>query len=123
MVRKNQREVGSRYEEKAAAFLQKQGLMIVERNYRCRTGEIDIVARDQGTYVFCEVKYRQDNGAGDPAEAVDWRKQHTIFQTASWYLYQNRLPEDTPCRFDMVAIIGNEKDCEIRWVQNAFGGW
>ena len=55
-MKRNQREVGSCYEEKAAAYLTEQGLTVVERNYRCRTGEIDIIARDGACYVFCEVK-------------------------------------------------------------------
>ena len=77
-MKRNLRTVGSRYEQEAAAFLTKKGLDIVELNYRCRMGEIDIVARDGETVVFCEVKYRYDHAAGDPAAAVDFRKQQKI---------------------------------------------
>ena len=126
MKRQNNREVGSRYEKRAAAFLERQGLTIVELNYRCRAGEIDIVARDGETYVFCEVKYRRTLASGDPAEAVDWRKQRKIYLAASWYLREKRLALDTPCRFDVVALWGEEGEegeekTKIRWIPNAFG--
>lgn len=123
MTGRNQRAIGSRYEEKAAAFLTEQGLTVVERNYRCGAGEIDIIAKDGSTWVFCEVKYRYDEGAGDPAEAVDGRKQQIIARAAAWYMRQRRLPEDVPCRFDVIAITGPGEACRIRWIPNAFGSW
>ena len=122
-MKRNQRMVGSRYEQEAAAFLSKQGLTIREQNFRCRAGEIDLIASQEGTLVFCEVKYRYDGSAGDPAAAVDYRKQQTIFRVAQWYLQKQRLPEDTPCRFDVVAITGVGEDLEIRWIPDAFGSW
>ena len=75
--------VGSRYEQEAAAFLSKKGLAIREQNFRCRAGEIDLIASQEGTLVFCEVKYRYDGSAGDPAAAVDYRKQQTIFRKST----------------------------------------
>jgi putative endonuclease len=119
----NKRKLGGCYEEKAAAFLTEKGLVIEERNYRCPLGEIDLIARDGPVFIFCEVKYRRDRRAGDPAEAVDGHKQQVIFRVASWYMRQRGLAEDTPCRFDVVAITGEEDSCRLRWVQNAFGGW
>ena len=103
--------------------MKQKGLDIIEQNYRCRAGEIDIIARDGQTTVFCEVKYRYDGSAGDPAAAVDYRKQQTIFRVAQWYLQQCRLPENTPCRFDVVAIAGIGEDLQIRWIPDAFGSW
>ena len=120
---RNQRTVGSRYEQEAAAFLTKKGLTIVAQNYRCRAGEIDLIAREGQTLVFCEVKYRYDGGAGDPAAAVDYRKQQTIFRVAQWYLQAKHLPEDTPCRFDVVAMTGVGEELQIRWIPDAFGSW
>jgi len=122
-LKRNQRTVGSRYEQEAAAFLTKEGMTVVAQNYRCRAGEIDIVAKDGHTLVFCEVKYRYDHGAGDPAAAVDYRKQQTIYRVAQWYLQQNHFPEDTPCRFDVVAMTGVGEDLKIRWIPDAFGSW
>ena len=122
-MKRNQRTVGSRYEQEAAAFLMTQGLVILEQNFRCRAGEIDIIVRDGQTLVFCEVKYRYDSGAGDPAAAVDGRKQQTIFRVAQWYMQKCRLPEDTPCRFDVVAMTGVGDGLQIRWIPDAFGSW
>lgn len=86
-------------------------------------GEIDIVARDGETVVFCEVKYRYDHAAGDPAAAVDYRKQQKIFRVAQWYLQAHRLPEETPCRFDVMAISGTGDSVQMRWIPDAFGSW
>lgn len=67
----NKRKIGSRYEEAAAAFLQKQGFRILGKNFRCRQGEIDLVCREGKELVFTEVKYRSDASCGSPFEAVD----------------------------------------------------
>lgn len=123
MKAENRRATGSRYEEQAAVFLQKKGLVIRERNFRCPLGEIDIIAQEEEIFVFCEVKYRRDERAGAPEEAVDSRKQSTICKTAAWYLKQRGLPADISCRFDVVAIQGVGSSCRLRWIRNAFGGW
>jgi len=122
-LKRNLRTVGSRYEQEAAAFLTKKGLHILEQNYRCRIGEIDIIAKDERTLVFCEVKYRYDHSAGDPSAAVDYRKQQTIYRVAQWYLQAHGLSEDTPCRFDVIAITGAKDRLQIRWIPDAFGSW
>lgn len=114
----NNRARGSRYEERAAAYLTGQGMTVLERNYRCRMGEIDIIARDCSCLCFVEVKYRGGKRAGYPAEAVGKAKQRRIFQAASVYLKQHHMPMNTPCRFDVVAIMGEE----ISHIRNAFGG-
>lgn len=112
----NKRTVGSRYENEAAAFLQKQGFQILEKNYRDRYGEIDLIAKE-GTYlVFVEVKYRSNIKNGYPEEAVDRRKQDRIRHAAQYYLYKKRLGEDVACRFDVVSIMGEE----IRLIRDAF---
>ena len=112
----NKRTVGSRYEEEAAAFLQKLGFQILEKNYRDRHGEIDIIARECGYLVFVEVKYRSGLKNGYPEEAVDGRKQARIRHAAQYYLYKKRLGEDVACRFDVVSIVGGE----IRLIRDAF---
>ncbi len=114
--RKNRRAAGSRYEEQAAAWLEQAGLQILERNYRCRQGEIDLIALDGETLVFVEVKYRSGLWAGSPEEAVDRRKQNRIRTVARYYLYQKGLGEDLPCRFDVVGILGEQ----IHWIRDAF---
>ena len=112
----NKREIGSRYEEAAAAFLQKQGFRILGKNFRCRQGEIDLVCREGKELVFTEVKYRSDASCGSPFEAVDHRKQEKIRRTALFYLCRYGYPENTPCRFDVVGITGSN----IQLIRNAF---
>ena len=102
------RRTGARYEEAAADFLRQQGYEILEKNYRDRYGEVDIVAREGRYLVFVEVKYRKDASCGYPEEAVSARKQQRIRHTASWYLYRHGCSEETPCRFDVVSILGED---------------
>ena len=112
----NKRSLGSEKEKLAAEFLQKQGYHIREMNFRCRQGEIDIVAWEDRYLVFVEVKYRLDGRSGEPEEAVTPGKQQTIRRVAEYYLHRYRFPENTPCRFDVVGIKGGE----IRLIRNAF---
>lgn len=106
----NTRAAGKRYEEQAAEYLAELGYRIREKNFRCRMGEIDLIAEDPGsgrpTIVFTEVKYRTSPDiAGGPLAAVGMRKQKTISRVAQFYLMRNGLPEiGTPCRFDVIAI-------------------
>lgn len=112
----NKRQMGQEQENRAAVYLTERGYKILEKNYRCRMGEIDLIAFHQGYLVFVEVKYRRGNRAGRPEEAVDFRKQKKISQTAAWYLKEKGLSLDTPCRFDVVAITPEE----IRVFPDAF---
>ncbi|HAG65712.1 MAG TPA: YraN family protein [Ruthenibacterium lactatiformans] len=115
-MEKNRRKTGAEYERLAGRFLEKQGFHILEYNYRCRKGEIDLIARDGKYLVFCEVKYRKNASKGYPAEAVGGRKQKIISQCAQYYLMEKGLA-DVPCRFDVVGILGEE----ISLVKDAFG--
>ena len=110
------KEVGNQYEALAAEYLQKKGYGIIERNFHCRQGEIDLIARDGEYLCFVEVKYRSTNESGLPEEAVDLRKQRQISRVAAWYLTEKGLDIYTPCRFDVVAIEGEE----IRLYRDAF---
>lgn len=112
----NRRTVGSVWEERAAAFLQQKGMEIVARNFRTRSGEIDLIAKDGRYLVFVEVKYRADAQKGTALEAVDARKQQTIVRTARFFLARYGYREDTPCRFDVVGITGEE----LVHIENAF---
>ena len=115
----NKRPVGSTREAEAASYLEKNGYQILEHNYRCRQGEIDLIARDGRYLVFIEVKYRRTLRSGYPEEAVDKRKQQKIWRTARYYLYRHGYGEDTPCRFDVVSITG-EGPQAIRVIRDAF---
>ena len=113
----NRRIRGQQKEELAAAWLERQGYEILEHNYRCRQGEIDLIARDGRYLVFIEVKYRNSAKCGDPLEAVDRRKQAKILYTARQYLAGCGYSSQTPCRFDVVAVCGEK----ITLYRNAFG--
>lgn len=112
----NKRKVGAAYERLAGAYLERQGYEILQYNFRAGTGEIDIVAREGGYLVFVEVKYRAGGAAGNPLEAVDGKKQRKISKTASYYCLAHGHGADTPCRFDVVAVLGGK----IKVVKNAF---
>lgn len=112
----NRRQTGSIYETKAAEYLIRQGVCILERNYRIRSGEIDLIGRDGEYLVFFEVKYRNSGKMGRPLQAVDYRKQKKIVSVARYYLYVNHCPYGTPVRFDCVGITEDGID----WIRNAF---
>lgn len=111
----NKRKVGADHEKKAGEYLKLQGYEIIEYNFFSRTGEIDIIAMHEGYLVFLEVKYRDNDRAGHPLEAVSVAKQKSICKCAAYYLKKNGL-YDVPVRFDVVGILGDE----IQVIQNAF---
>lgn len=119
----NKRKVGGYYEDLAAAYLKKKGYVILEQNFTCRQGEIDLIVRDGNTYVFVEVKYRRNLSSGYPEEAVGNAKQRTICRAALYYLKKYVRSVDVPCRFDVTTVLGNGK---IHHIPNAFpyeGRW
>lgn len=109
---------GDQAEQLAADYLQKQGLKLLEKNYRCRFGEIDLILLHKKTLVFAEVRLRKNQSFGGAASSITAQKQARIVHTAQHYLsMQHNLP---PCRFDVVLLnelTGNH----IEWIQNAFG--
>ena len=101
----------------AAAFLQGRGLTILERNYRCRLGEIDLVARDGATTVFVEVRRRASRAFGGAAESITPAKRAKLIRAARFYL--SRLGDEPQCRFDALLIEGEPP--RIDWIRDAFG--
>ena len=97
--------------------LQTQGLRLLDRNFRSRTGEIDLIMQQEQTLVFVEVRFRQTCDYGSPAETVTPHKQQRLISAAMHYLQQQGL--DLPCRFDIVAISGARQE-RIEWIQDAF---
>jgi len=112
----NKRETGREYEQKAADFLRGSGYKIIKQNYYCHYGEIDIIAEEGGYTIFVEVKYRKNGMSGSPEEAVNHIKRQHIRQAAMDFLVKNYGTEEIPCRFDIVAITGNQ----IHLIKNAF---
>ena len=116
MARQNRRAVGAKWETLAEQYLTEKGLRILERNYYFKGGEIDLIAVDGEYLCFIEVKYRKTEALGFPEEAVGYAKQRKLLLGARRYLYEHQLPESIPCRFDVVAILGQQ----ITWIQDAF---
>jgi len=109
---------GKRSERQAEQFLRTHGLTMVKRNFRCKTGEIDLIMRDGATLVFVEVRHRSNRQFADGAESVDWHKQQKLIRTASHFLATHPRYNDCSCRFDVIAA--NADDVEPQWYQNAF---
>jgi putative endonuclease len=110
---------GKEGEKIAAAFLKKNGYRIIEINFRCPIGEIDIVAKEKNDLVFVEVKTRKSIELGYPEQAVGIRKQKKMSQLALWYL-QKRKIADTNARFDVVAVTLIPENNEVKLIKNAF---
>lgn len=109
-------QAGARAEELCAELLRKAGLRVLARNWRCRHGEIDLVAEEGGTLVFAEVRYRRNERYGGAAESVTMAKQARLVAAARLYLM--RRPE-TDCRFD-VLLLDSLEASRIQWIRNAF---
>lgn len=107
---------GAQAENLACAHLEGSGLKLITRNYRCPQGEIDLIMHDGEILVFVEVRYRNSNAFGSPAETVDRRKQERLRAAASHYLVKHAI--DRACRFDVVAVSGGE--ARIEWLRDAF---
>jgi putative endonuclease len=107
---------GARAEELCAELLRSAGLRVLARNWRCRHGEIDLVAEEGGTLVYAEVRYRRDQRFGGAAESVTAAKQARLVAAARLYLM--RRP-DAECRFDVLLLDSLEVG-GIQWIRNAF---
>jgi len=110
---------GKEGEEIAAAFLEQRGYRIVAKNFRSRYGEIDLIAWDQETLVFIEVKSRSSDLFGGPVGGVNHRKQVKIGLVAAGFIQKERL-WSSPCRFDIVSIVGQPGQTTVGLLQNAF---
>lgn len=116
------REVGLFGEAETANYLRRKGYTLLAHSYRCRFGEIDLIAKKKGVLCFVEVKLRSSEGHGLPREFVDARKQVKLRKTAQWYLMEKGL--DVPVRFDVAELTIEKKDVlrvkEFHYIENAF---
>ena len=111
---------GARAEELCAELLRKAGLRVLARNWRCRHGEIDLVAEEGGTLVFAEVRYRRDERFGGAAESITAATQARLIAAARLYLMRRPNARSEPaCRFDVLLLDSLEVE-RIRWIRNAF---
>lgn len=123
------RDKGQLTERLAAEFLKKQGIIIIDQNYTCRGGEIDLIGNDNSTYLFIEVRFRKHLQYGSPLESVDGKKQKKIITAATHYLQKHRLTDRVNCRFDVIGLTLKRTstqpstaigDYQIDWVKQAF---
>jgi putative endonuclease len=113
------KEVGKRGEDLALRFLKKEGYHVFERNYVCKMGEVDIIAREKDTLAFIEVKTRTSTAFGPPQLAVNQAKQRQMTKVALHFLSEKGL-KDVKARFDVVAIVLRPEGEEIELIRDAF---
>ena len=113
---------GKHFEGMAARWLGARGIRVVEYNYQCRAGEIDLIAVDGNCLVFVEVRSRSNPRFNSAAASVDRRKQLRIIRTAQFFLQRHRKWANMPCRFDVIAIEPRQSgdDTTVRWIRAAF---
>lgn len=119
MVNLNTRKFGSVAEDLACNYLQANGLLLVERNFYCRLGEIDLIMRDRDDIVFVEVRSRKHHLADsdlNPIDSIDLYKQKKIVNSATFFLQKKRWLDKVNCRFDVIGI----HNSQLEWIKNAF---
>lgn len=115
------KNIGQATETFAQQYLMQHGLDFVDKNVHCRQGEIDLVMKDQQTFVFVEVKFRKNNHFGGAIGAVSQTKQNKIKHCVAFFLHKAKLNEyNTPCRFDVIALEGDINQPQVTWLKNAF---
>lgn len=112
-----QQLIGYRKEQAACDYLQKNGLSLIQKNFRCRFGEIDLIMQEGEYIVFVEVRFRNATNYGESIETLSHAKRNRLTKTALTYLQEQNLLEKMPCRFD---VIGSHQDQQINWIKNAF---
>ncbi len=116
------RHLGSWGEERAAEFLRRKGYKVLERNFRCPAGEVDIVAWEKGVLVFVEVKTRRGLAFGYPSEAVTPAKRKRLQRIAEHYIRRRGIGQEIPVRFDVVSLIVSKEGERLELIKDAFGG-
>ena len=111
---------GSQWEKLAESFLNKRGLRTLDRNYRNRFGEIDLIMMDRQTLVFAEVRYRSDSAHGSGAESVTFTKQKRITRAAQQFLQDHQHHAALACRFDVISVGNEQGRVLLNWIRNAF---
>jgi putative endonuclease len=114
------RDIGSQWEDAALARLQAANLRLLERNFHCRYGEIDLILSDSDAVVFAEVRYRSADARGDGTVSVGAAKRAKLVRAAQIWLQQNPRHASQPCRFDVVGCSGTLSAPRFEWTRNAF---
>jgi putative endonuclease len=117
---KPENQTGQIAENIAANYLSQQGLKQIDRNFRCRFGEIDLIGLDQKILVFIEVRYRKNETYLAVVETIDQRKCRKLIITSKYFLNKHRNYQSYQCRYDVIAITGELDEPAIEWIKNAF---
>ncbi len=116
------RQKGWLAEELACDYLTARGFRLIERNYRLKCGEIDLIMRNQTTLIFVEVRYRRTDYFGGAAASITWRKQRRLIHAAQYFSLRSPLAEMLQSRFDVVTLSGDLNCPRISWIRDAFQG-
>lgn len=116
MATQNKKVIGDQKEQNALTHLQNNGLRLIEKNYHCPFGEIDLIMSDHDEIVFIEVRSRKNIAYGSAIESIDYFKQQKLLKSATHYLQKKRLIDLCDCRFDVVGFSNNQID----WIKDAF---
>jgi putative endonuclease len=114
------KQYGDEAEEAAVQLLRRAGYSVVDRNFRCRYGEVDIIAERGELLCFVEVRMRSTAAWGDPAHTVSWAKQRRVCKAALHYLLERRVGQDRMVRFDVISIVGRGPDAQVEHIPGAF---
>ena len=106
---------GEKAEQLACQYLLKHGLQVIDKNFRCKQGELDLIMQDQQTLVIVEVRFRKSNKYGGAVESITAKKQSRIIASTQYYVQRNNV--SSPIRFDVIAM---SSDTDINWIKNAF---
>lgn len=111
---------GNIAEDIAADYLSRHGLTLIDRNFHCRFGEIDLIGFEQETLIFAEVRYRKNEKYLAVVETIDQRKCRKLVITSQYFLNKHRTYQSCQCRYDVIAITGELNKPAIEWIKNAF---
>jgi len=114
------RATGHSIEKLASQHLESKGLKLIESNFSCKLGEIDLIMQDNDYLVFTEVRYRKNNSHGSGFETIGPHKQRKIIKTAMLYLQKNQLTDKIACRFDVVSVADTPQGKQFEWIKDAF---
>jgi putative endonuclease len=111
---------GQNAEQQACKYLEKKGFTLLTRNYRCRSGEIDLIMQDCEEIVFVEVRVRNNLDFGSAVESVNYQKQQKIIKTANTFLSHKNWVDKVNCRFDVIGISYANTKASLEWIKDAF---
>lgn len=116
----SRQELGKEAEKAALRFLESKGMLLLEQNYRCKLGEVDLIMRDGDTLAFVEVRCRSAADHGSALESITPNKMRKVVRTALHYLQKTQLLYKTTSRFDVVTLEPVDGQMKLDWIKNAF---